>query len=117
MAEPDIKVTLGVDPSSYSVIQDGLDFEITVSIHADPLYRPSLFPQKYEGVENIFGLFTQGYTLLNGNRPFGTWHGEQVFALPHRDPTPFVREAVNEWVSKYGSRYNIKNVTIGSPYG
>lgn len=62
-----------------------------------------------EGVYDIIGLFTHGYTI-SGKRPYGFWvrdglNGQEplkrIGALMHRDPNPFLKVLVDEINREY----------------
>lgn len=85
----------------------------SVDISADGgLFRPSLYPKKYGGVDNIVALFEHGYDA--GGLVWGEWHGDYTWSLSHRDGEDFIHEAVDDFNTKY-SGFGI-TVTIMGPY-
>lgn len=73
----------------------------------DDLSRPSLQPEKYEGVRNIVAIFNNGYPA-NASRSeaishvAGYWHGKETVALPQRVGLHFMQDAVNDFNLNYG---------------
>ena len=86
---------------------NGKAFELNVDIADKSLYRPSLMPSIYDGIDNIYALFSKGYVLsTNAIQPYGMWHGSMTFALRQRDPNPFISEAVDKWVSAHQKEFS-----------
>ena len=81
-------------PSSYSV---ELSFE-------GDMFRESLQPSIYGGVDNIVALFNNGYFARN--EVYGDWHGYRVFSKKERAGTHFVTHAVAVFNSTCGGQYH-----------
>lgn len=107
---------MGTYYASTSVSPSGDGWEIGVNIYDDDLYRPSLNPAKYGGVDNIYTLFIRGYDYTPKWGPQGIWHGRLTFALTFRTAKPFVENAVSSWVARYGGEYDILDWHVSSQY-
>lgn len=79
------------------------------------LYRPSLYQEKYGGVDNIVSLFSKGWSYSKKG-PRGYWHGTMTNALRNRVADPFVARAVNEWESTWSGKLEILSVEINTAY-
>lgn len=91
--------------------------EISLEIAFDKsrLTRDSLYG--YQGVYDIFGLFSKGYTIgANKPHPYGLWHGKPTWALVHRDAAPFVEGAVSTWRQGLGGALSVKEYTVNPLY-
>lgn len=99
-----------------SVDRNGDTWSIGIDIYDDELYRPSLNPAKYGGVDNIYTLFIRGYDYSPKWGPVGIWHGRSTYALNKRLATPFVESAVESWVARYGNELNILDYSIDTQY-
>lgn len=69
------------------------------------LYRDSLAPEKYGGVENIIALFNNGYVA--GSPVHGEWHGHYVSSKTIRPSLMFMQQAVDAFIGQYGGQYNM----------
>lgn len=78
------------------------------------LSRESLVPSKYGGIDNIIALFNNGYTA--SNRVYGTWHGQQIASLQHRDALGFISSAVNNFMGNYGNEYGVLDISVDPMY-
>lgn len=67
--------------------------------------RASLYPEKYVGVDNIVAIFNNGYTA--DNKVYGHWHGKYISSLDKRQGSFFMQKAVDEFMAKYGSKYDV----------
>lgn len=85
--------------------------EIQIYITDDPK-RPSLYPEKYSGVDNIVAIFNNGYTA--GNFVYGKWHDKNVRSLDQRQGSFFMQKAVDAFMASYGG-YDV-SVEISSDY-
>jgi len=69
------------------------DYKISVSFSEEAIHRESLYQAGYpNGVDNIVMLFTKGYTA--GNQVWGSWHGNTIGSLTHRESNDFLAQAV-----------------------
>lgn len=102
--------------ANVSVNRNGDIWNIGIDIYEDGLYRPSLNPSKYGGIDNIYSLFIHGYDYSPKWGPVGIWHGRTTFALNKRNATPFVESAVASWVSRYGNELDILGYSIDAKY-
>lgn len=103
------------------VVTSGVVFnsDCTANINIDiggNLYRPSLEPHKYNGADNIVGLFSKGWGYPSWAAPSGYWHGQFTYARTKKEADPFINDAVNQWVSKNGGTLKIKSVNVNSMY-
>lgn len=79
------------------------------------LSRESLHPcGNYKGINNIIALFNKGYTARN--RVYGTWHGNQIASLQHRDGLGFISSAVNNFMGNYGNEYGVLDISVDPMY-
>ena len=100
--------------------QDGNVFIIDINFEGN-LYRSSLAPDKYGGVDNIVALLNNGYDA--GKYVYGIWKGheglyteETIRSLPHRAGAHFIQEAVEEFNSTYGAEYGVMKIIISDKY-
>lgn len=84
---------------------------IQIYITDDPK-RPSLYPEKYSGVDNIVAIFNNGYTA--GNSVYGKWHDKKIRSLDKRQGSFFMQKAVDAFMAAYGD-YDV-SVDINSDY-
>lgn len=80
-------------------------YEIDITFGGD-VSRPSLYPEKYDGVKNIVQLFNTGYMAKNS--VFGYWHGRQTVSLRSRPALYFMQKAVIEFENKYRRQFDIQ---------
>lgn len=69
------------------------------------MYRPSLNPAKYGGVDNIVALFNNGYKA--SDYVYGNWHGNRVRSTISRPGLNFMQEAVSDFNGGYGAANDI----------
>lgn len=67
--------------------------------------RASLYPKKYDGVDNIVAIFNNGYTAKD--RVYGKWHDKYVSSLDKRQGSFFMQKAVDAFMDKYGSEFDV----------
>lgn len=101
--------------SKPTVLPNG-SLQINLSFASDSIHRDSLDPEihdgKYkDGVDNIISLFVKGYTA-HGDVS-GMWHGQMVLNKLHRKASPFMQEAVDEFLVKHG---DVAQVTLPEDY-
>lgn len=101
--------------SQPKVLKDG-SIQINLSFAPDAIHRDSLDPEihdgKYEdGVDNIISLFVKGYTA-HGDVS-GMWHDRMILNKLHRDATPFMQKAVDDFLSRHGG---VAQVTLPEDY-
>ena len=93
--------------------------DCTANINIDiggSLYRSSLQPETYGGVDNIVGLFSKGWSYPRWAAPSGYWHGQYTYARNQIEASPFINDAVNQWVGKNGGTLKIRSVNVNSMY-
>lgn len=84
---------------------------INLSFNVD-LYRPSLEPQNWDGVDNIIKLFDEGYCttqffdsrgVRHNKQVRGEWKtiGKVVYSTPYRRHLGFMQEAIDEFNEMY----------------
>lgn len=88
-------------------------YVIEVSFN-DDLYRYSLVPSKYDGINNIAALLNSGYSA--GHTVHGMWHGNKISSLPMRDGAHFIDNAVNEFMSNYAGEYGVVDIVVDDVY-
>lgn len=88
--------------------------DISVNISGS-LYRASLQPDRYGGVDNIVSLFSKGWSYASWKAPSGYWHGSFVYARHQKESDPFIAKAVALWKNKWDGRYG-SNAKINSTY-
>jgi hypothetical protein len=81
----------------------------------DSLYRPSLFPQKYDGVQNIAALLNSGFGTTR-NDVFGFWHGAPTLGLRERVGAHFLETAKDEFMAMYGDKYGVEKIDLADVY-
>lgn len=101
-------------------IKDANYYAVDIVFDTD-LYRPSLEPMRWKGVDNIIKLFNEGYSTgsfpiktirtVNGNTVYGykqkQVHGywekadKVVWSVPYRRHLGFMEEAIDEFNKKY----------------
>ena len=79
------------------------------------LHRDSLYPDKYEGVDNIVAVFNNGYDA--GNHVWGIWvpapedsagwGHDAIYAASktHRDGLHFIQQAIDDFNGNFGYYY------------
>jgi len=72
---------------------------------SEDLSRPSLMPQKYDGIPNIAALLNNGYSA--GHIVKGMWHGEEQISLDTRSGTQFIDQAIRDFMGNYASEYGV----------
>lgn len=89
------------------MMPDG-SFSAELNFTADR-FRPSLRPDKYDGIDNIVALFNNGYPYTAAKyHVIGEWHGQKgVRGQPKRTGLHFMNTAVNDFNSTYGAKYNV----------
>lgn len=106
------------------MIKDDGSGSVAISMSSDPS-RPSMYPEKYSGINNIVAIFNNGYDA--GNVVYGKPEVEIEGQLSidgffytkskqHRDGLGFMQSAVAEFNAKCGGKYNVTAV-LGGPYG
>ena len=97
-------------------------FSVTLQFSPESLHRDSLENDLgYDGVDNIVALFNCGYHARD--YVYGYWSGHKgadgddawIRSRKDRDPLYFMQEAVAEFNSKYGKKYNV-TVNLGEDY-
>lgn len=76
------------------VFENGF-YKIGISFAPEAVFRPSLVPEKWDGVPNIILHLSNGWRA-NGSVS-GLWHGEYTKSRRSYDGNPFMREAINEF--------------------
>lgn len=89
--------------SSTPVMPDG-SATASISLGGD-LFRPSLYPAGYGGVNNIVALFNNGYTA--SHHVYGSWHGNRVRSRLSRPGLHFMQAAVADFNGGHGAANNI----------
>lgn len=89
-------------------------YQIAVSF-ADNLHRDSLYQSGYpDGVENIAALLNTGYDA--GKRVYGTWHGEKIASLQHRDGARFIESAIRTFMANDAKNYGVIDIEVDDVY-
>lgn len=97
------------------------DGTATVDINfGDDLYRSSLSPSRYDGIENIIALYNNGVDKCSEgtvmNQIWGYWHGDYVGSRTYIPSTHFIQDAVNGFKASFSGIYNVINVKIDEEY-
>lgn len=79
------------------------------------LFRASLVPGKYDGVDNIVALLNNGYDT-GGKHVYGMWHGKPYRSLTYRNGAHFIQEAVDEFNRLYASEYGVIEINVSNKY-
>lgn len=116
----DTAVSAASNLTASTPYQDGNAFTIDINFEGN-LYRSSLAPDKYGGVDNIVALLNNGYDA--GKYVYGIWKGheglyteETIRSLPNRAGAHFIQEAVEEFNSTYGAEYGVMKIIISDKY-
>lgn len=80
------------------------------------LYRESIVPEQYGGIDNIIALLNNGYTASHS--VYGRWNsiGEEIYSIARRGGAHFINEAIRAFYNKYKTKYNLVNVEKDSKY-
>ena len=89
------------------VTYDGENIIVKIQ-HNGPLDRPSVAPERYDGVNNIVVLLDSGYTAKRAIRGF--WHGREILTRPTFSGYHYIQDAVEKFLSDYGEHYNVLRV-------
>lgn len=75
----------------------------SVQYGSDLLYRPSLSPNKYDGLNDVVAAFSVGWNIQAKKVPHGLWQsrGKWVYALRHREGNGAILAFVEEFENKY----------------
>ena len=95
----------------------GNKYYIDVYFDGD-LSRPSLAPERFDGVENIAALLNSGYVA--GNRVYGVWekHGdERIASMVRRGGAHFIEQAKANFMGNYASEYGVIDIEVDEIYG
>ena len=76
---------------------------VDISFDESAVYRPSLQPSIYGGVDNIIALFNNGYNAYKSIG--GYWHGDYITSLQRREALHFIQNAINDFNTRYGKQY------------
>lgn len=85
-----------------------------VGLYVGDVFRPSLQPDIYGGVDNMAALLNNGYTA--NNVVYGYWHGNRIVSLPVREGAHFMQHGVENFKNKYGDKYNVVELTISDTF-
>lgn len=85
---------------------------------SDDLYRESLAPDEYDGIDNIAALLNKGYTA---NQPvYGVWMGHSgnfnIASLPQRSGAQFIQSAIRNYMANYASEYGVLDIKVDDIY-
>lgn len=90
----------------------GTGYTVSISIGGGTS-RPSLYPVKYGGVDNIVALMNNGYSTSHD--VWGEWHGNFIYGRRSRPALGFMQQAVAAFNAQYGSKYNV-TATLSGEY-
>lgn len=75
------------------------------------LSRPSLQESKYGSINDLAELFNYG--VDHKMHPVhGVWHGKETWSRTVIPGTHFMEQAITDFMSNYGSEYNVTNISI-----
>ncbi len=80
-------------PASFNGVSDLGDNKYKLGVRIDYEFRPSLIPERYGGVTDMFSLFNNGYVA--NSYVYGQWHGSSIRSLVSRPPLHFIEESVD----------------------
>ena len=85
---------------------------------SDDLYRESLAPDEYDGIDNIAALLNKGYTA---NQPvYGVWMGHSggfnIASLPQRSGAQFIQSAIRNYMANYATEYGVVDIKVDDIY-
>lgn len=95
----------GLSVKSSSVSGDTMT--VTVGWDGD-IYRPSLKPSKYGGVNDLVMLFNDGWSA--GGRVVGMWHGQIVQSRQHQGAANFLESARSSFLGKHNG-YTVTSIS------
>lgn len=84
------------------------------------LGRPSLAPQKYDGIDNLAALLNNGYTAAH--TVYGVWEShsigdERIASLTSRGGAHFIQQAVRDFMGNYAAEYGVLEIQVSDVYG
>lgn len=79
-------------------------------LFSEDLYRQSLAPNKYDGIDDIALLLDRGYRASRSIK--GKWHGNNIVSVPIRAGSQFIEDAINYFMINHADDYNVENITI-----
>lgn len=96
--------------------QDGT-YEFIMTFKPSAVYRPSLYPAAFNGIDNIVDLFTTGYDIsaMGGRHVHGYWHGVKTLSrLKRESDMRFFMAVIN--FNDYASVLDQFSIDITSEY-
>ena len=73
----------------------------------ESLYRKSVQPKKYDGIDNILELLNNGYRTKRMRSIRGKWHGKKIKTLPRRYGAHFFDDVIATFMDEYAKEYHI----------
>lgn len=74
------------------------------------LSRPSLYPEKYGGLNDLAEMLNDG--MHAKNHVYGMWHGEYIRSRTVFPGTHFMEQAVSDFMGNYGTEYGVISCTL-----
>lgn len=83
------------------------------------LGRPSLAPQRYDGIDNLAALLNNGYTTAH--TVYGVWEShsigdERIASLTSRGGAHFIQQAVRDFMGNYAAEYGVLEIQVSDVY-
>lgn len=101
--------------SILSIDTNSTYYQLDINFPATVLKRTSLYPEEYEGIDNIIALFNNGYDARS--YVYGHWAtaGKRVRSVTSRPALQFMQEAISNFNNTYGSQYSCR-ARLGDQY-
>lgn len=99
-------------PASFDGVSDLGDNKYKLGVRINYEFRPSLVPERYGGVTDMFALFNNGYVA--NSYVYGMWHGSSIRSLVSRFPSHFIQDSVDELSD--GDSYKIVDKKISNRF-
>lgn len=77
--------------------------------------RMSLYPEKYDGIDNIAALLNNGFGPTRGS-VYGVWHGKHIEGLRKRVGAGFMQQARSDFLGNYGSDLGVETINFDDLY-
>lgn len=75
------------------------------------LSRPSLVPEKYDGINNLAALLNNGVDH-EMKRVHGLWHNQETWSRTVIPGAHFVEDAVGSFRNSYATEYNVIDISV-----
>ena len=90
-------------------------YRIDIEFPEDVIRRKSLYPEKYEVIDNIISLFNNGYQAKNTVYGYWATAGKRVTSISSRPSLAFMQDAINNFNMIYANQYSC-HAELGKQY-